>query len=134
MSTADRLRFLRVALVLVGLVFLLGVYPLTIVWPAGWAWHHTGQSLYLQMILGIYATLGVFLLIASRDPLANRSLIWFTVWSSAVHGAIMAAQAIVYPEHRGHLLGDVPALLIVALVLALLMPPAPGTIQIAAAR
>lgn len=134
MSTTDRMKFLRVALVLVGLVFLLGVYPLTIVWPAGWAWHHTGQSMYLQMILGIYATLGIFLLIASRDPLANRSLIWFTVWSSAVHGAIMAAQAIVYPEHRGHLMGDVPALLIVAVVLAVLMPPAPGTIQIAAAR
>lgn len=134
MSTADRMKFLRVALVLVGLVFLLGVYPLTIVWPAGWGWHHTGQSMYLQMILGIYATLGIFLLIASRDPLANRSLIWFAVWSSVVHGGIMAAQAIVYPEHRGHLLGDVPALLIVAVVLALLMPPAPGTIQIAAAR
>lgn len=134
MSTADRMKFLRVALVLVGLVFLLGVYPLTIVWPAGWAWHHTGQSLYLQMILGIYATLGIFLLMASRDPPANRSLIWFTIWSSVVHGGIMAAQAIVYPEHRGHLLGDVPALLIVALVLALLMPPAPGAIQIAAAR
>lgn len=134
MSTAGRMKFLRVALVLVGLVFLLGIYPLTIVWPAGWAWHHTGQSMYLQMILGIYATLGIFLLIASRDPLANRSLIWFTIWSSVVHGGIMAAQAIVYPEHRGHLLGDVPALLIVALVLTLLMPPAPGAIQIAATR
>jgi hypothetical protein len=122
MNTANRERFLRVALIVVGLIFLLGVYPLTIVWPAGWAWHHTGQSMYLQMILGIYATLGVFLLLAARDPLANRSLIWFTVWSSIVHGAIMAAQAIVYPEHRGHLLGDVPALLIVAAVLALLMP------------
>jgi hypothetical protein len=74
------------------------------------------------MILGIYATLGIFLLIASRDPLANRSLIWFTVWSSVVHGGIMAMQSIVYPEHRGHLLGDVPALLIVAVVLAFLMP------------
>jgi hypothetical protein len=78
--------------------------------------------MYLQMILGIYATLGVFLLIASRDPLANRSLIWFTVWSSIVHGGIMAAQSIAFPEHLGHLLGDVPALLIVAVVLALLMP------------
>jgi hypothetical protein len=122
MNAADRLKFLRVALIVVGLVFLLGVYPLTILWPAGWAWHHDGPSLYLQMILGIYATLGVFLLIASRDPLANRSLIWFTVWSSVVHGAIMAAQSLMYPEHRGHLLGDVPALLIVALVLAFLMP------------
>jgi hypothetical protein len=122
MNTVDRVKFLRIALVAVGLIFLVGVYPLTIVWPAGWAWHSTGQSMYLQMILGIYATLGVFLLIASRDPLANRSLIWFTVWSSIVHGGIMAAQSIAYPEHLGHLLGDVPALLIVAVALALLMP------------
>lgn len=122
MDTADRVKFLRVALIVFGLIFLVGVYPLTIVWPEGWAWHHTGQSLYLQMILGIYITLGVFLLIASRDPLANRSLIWFTVWSSIVHGGIMAVQSIVFPEHRGHLLGDVPALLIVAVVLAFLMP------------
>jgi len=122
MSIADRVKFLRIALILVGLIFLLGVYPLTIVWPAGWAWHHTGQSLYLQMILGVYATLGVFLLMASRDPLRHRSLIWFTVWSSIVHGGIMAAQAIAYPEHVGHLWGDVPALLIVAAVLAFLMP------------
>jgi hypothetical protein len=134
MSTAERVKLLRVALVVVGLIFLVGVYPLTILWPAGWAWHNTGQSLYLQMILGIYGTLGVFLLIASRDPVANRSLIWFAVWSSVVHGAIMAAQSIVYPEHRGHLMGDVPALFIVAIVLAFLMPPAPGAIEIAAAR
>jgi Family of unknown function (DUF6632) len=122
MNTADRVKLLRPALIVAGLIFLAGIYPLTILWPAGWAWHHSGQSQYLQMILGIYATLGVFLLIASRDPLANRSLIWFTVWSSVVHGGIMAAQAIVYPEHRGHLLGDVPALFIVAIVLAFLMP------------
>jgi hypothetical protein len=134
MSTAERVKFLRVALVLVGLTFLVGIYPLTLLWPAGWAWHNTGQSLYLQMILGIYGTLGVFLLIASRDPVANRSLIWFTIWSSVVHAAIMAAQSIVYPEHRGHLMGDVPALFIVAIVLAFLMPPAPGAIEIAAAR
>ena len=122
MNTADRVKFLRVALIVFGLIFLAAVYPLTIVWPAGWAWHHTGQSVYLEMILGVYATLGLFLLIASRDPLANRSLIWFTVWSSVVHGGIMAVQSIVYPEHRGHLLGDVPALLLVAVVLAFLMP------------
>jgi hypothetical protein len=131
MNTADRVKFLRIALVVVGLIFIVGVYPLTIVWPAGWAWHHTGQSLYLQMILGIYATLGVFLLIASRDPLAHRSLIWFTVWSSVVHGVIMALQAFAYPEHVGHLWGDVPALLIVAAVLGLLMPPrAAGTMAV----
>ena len=122
MDTADRVKFLRVALIVFGLIFLAGIYPLTIIWPAGWSWHDTGQSLYLHMILGIYATLGVFLLIASRDPLANRSLIWFTVWSSIVHGGIMAVQSMVFSEHRGHLLGDVPALLVVAFVLAFLMP------------
>jgi hypothetical protein len=122
MSTAERIKFLRIALIAVGLIFIVGVYPLTVLWPAGWAWHHTGQSLYLQMIVGVYATLGVFLLLASRDPLASRSLISFTVWSSVVHGAIMAVQSIEYPEHVGHLLGDVPALFIVAAVLGFLMP------------
>ena len=121
MSEADRIKYLRVVLVAVGLVFLVGVYPLTIVWPSGWAWH-AGQSDYLQMILGIYATLGVFLIIASRNPLAHRSLIWFTVWSSVVHGGIMALQSLAIPEHMGHLYGDVAALLIVAAVLAFLMP------------
>jgi hypothetical protein len=128
--TTHRLNSLRVALIACGLAFLLGLYPLTVLWPAGWAWHHTGQSMYLQMILGVYATLGVFLLIASRDPLANRSLIWFTVWSSIVHAGVMAAQSIVYSEHRGHLLGDVPALFIIAAVLAVLMPPRQALVRL----
>ena len=86
--------------------------------------------MYLQMILGIYATLGVFLIIASRDPPAHRSLIGFTIWSSVVHAGIMAVQSLMFPEHSGHLLGDVPALLIVAAVLAWLMPRklAPGRV------
>ncbi len=121
MTESDRIKYLRIALLLVGLIFTFGIYPLTILWPSGWSWH-MGQSDYLQMILGIYATLGVFLMIASRKPLANLSLIWFTVWSSVVHGAIMAVQAFEDPTHRGHLLGDVPALLVVAAVLALLTP------------
>jgi hypothetical protein len=123
MTDVDRIRYLRLALLLAGLIFLFGVYPLTIIWPSGWAWH-TGQSEYLQMILAIYATLGVFLILASRDPLAHRSLIWFTVWSSVVHGVVMAIQAIAYPQHIGHLWGDVPALFVVAGALAFLMPRA----------
>ena len=74
------------------------------------------------MILGIYATLGVFLLIASRNPLQHRSLIWFTVWSSLVHAGIMTVQAVMSPMERGHLLGDIPALAIVAVALAILTP------------
>lgn len=113
-------RLLRVALIAVGLIFIFGIYGLGIVWPSGWQWGH-GHSHYLWMIIGVYATLGVFLLIASRNPQANRSLIWFTVWSSVVHGAIMATQALTDPMESGHLLADVPALFLVAILLGTLM-------------
>ena len=118
MTAVDRLKYLRIALVLAGLACL-ALYPLMLLWPSGWAWHD-GHSDYPMMIVGLYATLGVFLIRSARDPLANLSLIWFTVWSSAVHGAIMAVQALTQPAHMGHLIGDVPALLIVAVVLAVL--------------
>ena len=121
MTVVDRGKSLRIVVLVVGVIFIVGIYPLTIVWPSGWAWH-TGQSDYLQMILGIYATLGVFLIVASRDPRAHRSLIWFTVWSSVVHGAIMAVQSVANPQHLGHLWGDVLGLFVVAAVLAFLMP------------
>ncbi len=121
MTEANRVKYLRITLLLVGIFCVIGFYPLTVVWPSGWTWH-TGYSEYLQMIVGIYATLGVFLIIASRNPLAHRSLIWFAIWSSVVHGGIMAAQSLANPQHFGHLYGDVPALLLVAAILAFLMP------------
>ena len=116
----DPLARLRLALRLVGVAFLL-VYPLMQLWPSGWAWEPR-QHEYELMMVGIYATLGVFLLRAARDPLANRSLVWFTVWSSVVHGGIMAVQALVDPAEHGHLPGDVAALFVVALVLGMSMP------------
>lgn len=121
----DENRFfrLRLALIVIGLTFIFGIYPLSIVWPSGWAWGH-GQSHYLMMIIGVYATLGVFLILASRDPYANRGIIWFTVWSSVVHAAIMGIQAVDDVAERGHLKGDVPALFLVAIVLAVLWPRA----------
>jgi hypothetical protein len=122
MTEADRLKYLRIALVLVGLVFIFGIWPLGLICPSGWSWHAAGRSEYYEMILGIYATLGVFLLIASRNPLAHTSLIWFTIWSSFVHGAIMAAQSLSKAQHMGHLWGDVLALIVVAAALAALMP------------
>lgn len=121
MDEIARLKLLRIALVAVGIIFIAGIYLLMIVWPAGWTWH-TGHSDYPLMIVGVYATLGVFLILAARDPLANLSLIWFTVWSSLVHAGIMAFQASANPMNHGHLLGDVPALLIVAALLAVLTP------------
>jgi hypothetical protein len=77
-------------------------------------------------IVGVYATLGVFLIIASRRPLEHLSLIWFRVWSSLVHAGIMAIQSFESAENHGHLIGDVPALLIVGLVLAVLTPRREG--------
>jgi len=122
-TAADRLTYLRIALVVVGVAFIVGIATFIKLWPSGWSWH-TGQALphYLQMILGVYATLGVFLLLASHNPLAHVSLIRFTVWSSVVHAAIMGVQALAHPDHRGHLWGDVPTLFLVAAVLALLLP------------
>lgn len=122
MNEMSRLKWLRVALVAVGITFIVGLYPLMIVWPSsGWSWH-TGHSHYPLMIVGIYATLGAFLVMAARDPLAHRSLIWFTVWSSVVHGGIMTAQSLGNAMNHGHLLGDVPVLFAVAAVFAVLTP------------
>jgi uncharacterized protein DUF6632 len=122
MAAETRLRYLRIVLVAVGLIFIFAVYPLmSVVWPSGWRWQ-PNQPEYEQMILGIYATLGIFLLLASRNPLQHLSLIWFTVWSSLVHAGIMTVQALKAPQEHGHLMGDIPALVIVAILLALFTP------------
>ena len=117
---ATRESALRVALVLVG-VICLAFGPLMLVWPAGWRWapHHAH---YEQMMVGIYFTLGIFLLRAAKDPSRHLSVIWFAVWSSLVHASIMTVQAVSDPQHRGHLFADIPALLLAAAVFSLLMP------------
>jgi hypothetical protein len=113
---------LSYALILFGLAFCL-IYPLAMVWPSGWAWHQGSPATndYFMMIVGVYATLGIFMILAARDPLANVSLIWFVVWSSVVHALVMAWEAARNPAMGGHLAGDVPALLVIAVILALLL-------------
>jgi len=120
MTEVDRLRYLRVVLVVAGLACI-ALYPLMLFWPSGWSWN-VEYSAYRMMIVGVYATLGVFLMLVARDPLANLSLIWFGVWSSVVHALVMGIQSFIEPGRMGHLVGDVPALLIVAGVLAALTP------------
>ena len=122
MESSSSYRLLRIALVVFGAVMLL-LYPLAVVWPSGWAWHAGAphESDYFLMIIGVYGTLGAFLLIAARRPEDHLSLIWFTVVSSVVHGGIMAVQAFGSGDDMGHLAGDVPALLLVAVVLSVLV-------------
>jgi hypothetical protein len=105
-------RALRVVLVVVGLLFVAVVYPLLAM--------HLDES--LQMMLGVYATLGFFLLLASRNPSAHRSLIAFTAWSSVVHAGVMTVQSMHDVSERAHLLSGSLILVVIALLLIVLRP------------
>ena len=121
MNQEEKLKYLKIVLYVFGAIFIVGIYAMMEwIWTEGWSWTPR-QPEYEQMILGVYATLGVFLIRAAKDPLANASLIWFTIWSSIVHGAIMLVQGVVDDSERAHLAGDVPALFLVAVVLWYLM-------------
>jgi hypothetical protein len=117
MTPSPASRLLSRALTLFGLVFVIGLPVLNRLWPGGWAWQPE-QPAYLQMILSIYLTLGVFLLLAARNPAQHLSLIWFTVWSSLAHATVMAIHSVTDPGQLGHLWGDVAGLVITAAVLA----------------
>lgn len=112
-----RERALKIVLVLVGLLFVAGVYPLLL--------FAKGEPA-LAMMLSLYVTLGVFLILAVRDPSANRSLIAFTAWSSLAHAAVMGVQAFRNFVQRGELWG-VLALIIIWLVLIALAPAKQST-------
>ncbi len=116
MNSSAKEKYLKIALVAFGAIFIL-VYPLSLIWPSGWVWHGGQGVYYLQMICVVYAVLGVFLIVAAKNPSAHRSLISFTVWSSLAHAALMVVQMIDDGHEAGHLVGDIPALFIVAGVL-----------------
>lgn len=120
MRQEEKLKYMKIALYVFGAIFIAGIAMMWVS-PPGLVWTPR-QPEFEQMLMGVYATLGVFLIRAAKDPLANASLIWFTIWSSIVHGGIMLVQAIVDETERAHLLGDVPALFLVAFVLWYLMP------------
>ena len=115
-------RLLSWALVVFGAAFC-SLYLMQLIWPSGWAWHEgsPASSDYFMMIAGVYATLGIFMFRAARDPAAHALLIWFVVWSSIVHALVMAWEALRNPMMHGHLVGDVPFLLVIAAVLGFLM-------------
>ena len=113
-------RYLQIALVLIGGLFL-PLYPLMQLWPSGWVWLPR-QHEYEQMMIGVYATLGIFLIWASHRPEEHLSLIWFTFCSSLIHGSIMGIQAVIDSAEYGHLKGDVAALFIAVALLGWLTP------------
>ena len=115
----NRERALKIVLVVVGLLFLAGVYPLTM---SLWQQSHQSHSGSEAMMLSVYVTLGIFLLLAARNPLANRSLVAFTAWSSFAHAAVMFIQAFQIASERGELLVAVALLGIVGVALVALAP------------
>jgi len=106
-----REKALKVVLVIVGVLFVATVYPLL-----------TLPEETLQMMLSLYVTLGIFLLLASRNPTAHRSLIAFAAWSSLAHAAVMTWQSLRDVGERVHLLSGSAAFGIIAIVLIVLMP------------
>src|SRR6476661_11259719 len=108
----SRERVLKIVLLVVGVIFSGLIYPLTM---------FVRQEPALAMMLSVYVTLGIFLLLAARDPSANRSLIAFTAWSSLAHAALMAFQASRNLIARGELIG-VAALFIIGILLIVLAP------------
>ena len=115
-------RALKVVLVVVGLLFVATVYPLLL---------FVKQAPALAMMLSLYVTLGIFLLLAARNPSANRSLIAFTAWSSLAHAGLMGVQALRNFVARGELLGV--ALLAVIGVTLIVLAPAKRSMQSASA-
>jgi hypothetical protein len=107
-----RERALKIALMLVGLVFTAAVYPLMM---------FLSREPAVAMMLSLYFTLGIFLLLAARNPAAHRSLIAFTAWSSFAHAAVMAVQEYLHKIEREELVGVV-ALVIIGVALILLSP------------
>jgi hypothetical protein len=111
-----RERALKVVMVLVGLLFLAGVYPLATSYAQADKWDGD------EMMLSLYITLGIFLLIAVRNPSANRTLIAFTAWSSFAHGAVMAFMAFKNAHERTGLLIAVAVLYAIGVALIALAP------------
>jgi len=105
-----RERVLKVVLVVVGLLFCAAVYPLLLM---------VKEDPALAMMMSLYATLGVFLLLASRNPSSHRSLIAFTAWSSFAHAAVMSFQAFDNLIARRELIGSVVFIIIGVALIAL---------------
>jgi len=121
MDANTRERYLPIALKVFGVIFMFGIFAMMKLFPESWGWE-PHQPEYELMIQGVYFVLGLFLYRASSNPAEHLSLIDFTIWSSAVHAAIMAYWSVVDPGEVANFYGDIPALFLVAIVLFVLRP------------
>src|ERR1700680_283364 len=120
-------RALKIVLVVVGLLFSAGIYPLI-----GSLLHPAGSDMGDTMMLSLYVALGVFLLIAVRNPSAHRSLIAFAAWSSFAHAVAMSILGLEIPNQRvGFLFGS--AVVVVIGVALSALPPAKSIERVSAA-
>ena len=112
----NNLSILSNTLRIFGLAFIFIIPIMKLDLFGGWAWS-PAQWEYELMIQGIYMTLGIMMLISVKNPVKNSMFIWFVVWSSGVHAVIMAYQAAIAADEMGHFIGDIPVLIILALLL-----------------
>lgn len=113
----NRERALKVVLVLVGLLFSAAVVPIVI-----YFWRGGGEPAADMMLGSLYVIPGIFLLLAVRNPSANRTLIAFAAWSSFAHGAVMAAQVLTHVIPRSDLWRAVLPMAIIGVLLIALAP------------
>ncbi|HWZ97176.1 MAG TPA: DUF6632 domain-containing protein [Candidatus Dormibacteraeota bacterium] len=125
-----RERALKVALVVVGLLFTAGIYPVVTSVREGW---QANKEDALPMMLSLYVTLGVFLLLAARNPSTNRSVIAFAAWSSLAHASVMAVMAVRLANERGDLLIAGAVFASIGIILIALIPVKQSAEQVPAA-
>jgi uncharacterized membrane protein YhdT len=97
----NREKALKILLVLFGLIFVAGVYPLITSVRSGWQANKEDAE---PMALSLYVTMGIFLLVAARNPSVNRGVIAFAAWLNIAHAAVMAVMAVHLPNERQDLL------------------------------
>lgn len=122
MDDAKKLQILKIILIVMGIAYIFGIKLLGVLWPSGWVWHGGSGQYYYHMIMGVYAVLGIFLILAAKNPMEHLSLIWFTVWSNLAHALSMGIDAARDSSEYGHLVGDIPALVIFSILLAVFTP------------
>lgn len=124
MDTTTKIKMLKITLILTGITSIMMI-PIGEVWPSGFVWHGGEGEYYFQMIGGIYATLGGYMIYVALNPTdpKHRTFLWFAIMVNIVHAVIMFFQAIGDEAEHGHLVGDVPILFFVSIIIWYLMPP-----------